>query len=280
MSFMNIEVLEKNEHKLVFVLEGLSIEMINAIRRIILTEIPVMAIDEVIILKNDSPLYDEIISHRLGLIPLTTDLEVYKLPKECECGGFGCPICQVSLTCEIKNITNKSLEIYSGDLKSNDPMIVPVSPNIPIVKIDKNDKVIIEAYAILGIAKDHVKWQAVSNCAYRFYPEIEFDEKKIKNPEEKKLIANLCPKKLFDFSDGKTLKLKEDYWKTCTLCKSCEDNCSSGAIKVTWKDKKYIFSLESDGVLPFDVILKKTFEIFNEKIDEFTSKLEEIEILE
>ena len=52
------DVLDQNEHKLVLLVEGISIEMINALRRIILTEIPVMAIDEVIILKNDSPLYD------------------------------------------------------------------------------------------------------------------------------------------------------------------------------------------------------------------------------
>ncbi|MFX1446497.1 MAG: DNA-directed RNA polymerase subunit D, partial [Promethearchaeota archaeon] len=173
---LKLEIVEQTKHKLILVIEGISIEMINALRRIMLTEIPVMAIDEVIILKNDSPLYDEIISHRLGLIPLKTDLEVYKLPQECECGGFGCPLCQVSLTCEITNNTNAPLEIYSGDLKSNDPKIIPVDPNIPIVKIDKNDKVIIEAYAILGLAKDHAKWQAVSNVAYRHYPLVEFDE--------------------------------------------------------------------------------------------------------
>ena len=52
---MNIEILEKDEHTLTFLVEGISIEMTNAIRRIILSEIPVMAIDEVIILRNDSP---------------------------------------------------------------------------------------------------------------------------------------------------------------------------------------------------------------------------------
>ncbi len=49
---MDIQILEKNEHKMVFMLEGLSVEMVNAIRRIILSEVPVLAIDEVIILKN------------------------------------------------------------------------------------------------------------------------------------------------------------------------------------------------------------------------------------
>ncbi|MHA1933412.1 MAG: DNA-directed RNA polymerase subunit D, partial [Promethearchaeota archaeon] len=165
---MDIKVLEETEQRLVFVVEGISIEIANAIRRIILSEIPVMAIDEVIVLKNDSPLYDEIIAHRLGMIPLTTDLEAYKLPQDCDCGGFGCSLCQVSLTCEVINTTNTPLEVYSGDLKSNDPQITPVDSRIPIVKIDKNNQLILEAYASLGKAKEHVKWQAVSNIFYRF----------------------------------------------------------------------------------------------------------------
>lgn len=274
---LKLEVLDQTEHKLVLLVEGISIEMINALRRIILTEIPVMAIDEVIILKNDSPLYDEIISHRLGLIPLKTDLDVYKLPQECECGGFGCPLCQVSLTCEISNTTNTPLEIYSGDLKSNDPKIIPVDPNIPIVKIDKNDKVIIEAYAILGLAKNHAKWQAVSNVAYRHYPLVEFDGNLLKNPEENRLIVKMCPEKLYGLTNNESLKLKEDYWKSCNLCMSCKNN-SNDKIKVNPKEDVYILSVESDGVLEYKVLIHQIFKIFNEKIDEFSTNLEELDI--
>ncbi|MBY8987511.1 MAG: DNA-directed RNA polymerase subunit D [Candidatus Lokiarchaeota archaeon] len=274
---LKLDILEQTEHKLVLVIEGISIEMINALRRIMLTEVPVMAIDEVIILKNDSPLYDEIISHRLGLIPLKTDLEVYKLPQECECGGYGCPLCQVSLTCEITNNTNNPLEIYSGDLKSNDPKIIPVDPNIPIVKIDKNDKVIIEAYAILGLAKDHAKWQAISNVAYRHYPLVELDEGLFKSPEEKRLIVKMCPEKLFKLTSNESLKLKEDYWKHCTLCMSCKNN-SDDKIKVIPKEDVYILSIESDGVLEYKVLISQIFKIFNEKIDEFITNLEDLDI--
>ncbi len=276
---MNLEILEKDGRKFTFVIEGISLEMANALRRIIITEIPVFAIDEVIILKNDSPLYDEILAHRLGMIPLSTNLEYYNLPQDCECGGFGCPLCQVSLTCEIDNKTNAYLVVYSGDLNSNDPNVVPVNDKIPIVKIDKNSKIIIECYAILGLAKQHAKFSAVSNCFYRFYPLIEFDESKIKDLEEKMLIAKMCPIKLFELTDDK-LKLKDDYWKTCVLCKACEENSSNDAIKVNWKDNTFIYSLESDGVLTFDTIIGKTFEIFVEKIDEFVTKLEEVEIEE
>ncbi len=274
---LKLDILEKSKYKLVLVVEGISVEMINALRRIMLTEVPVMAIDEVIILKNDSPLYDEIISHRLGLIPLKTDLDVYKLPKECECSGYGCPLCQVSLTCEVTNTTNVSLDVYSGDLKSNDPKIVPVDPFIPIVKIDKNNKVIVEAYAVLGIAKEHVKWQAVSNVAYRYYPEIKFDTNALNDSDENNLVVKMCPEKLFELASNGSLKLKDDYWKHCTLCNSCEKN-SGEKIKVSSKEDVYIFSIESDGVLDYDMLIKKVFEIYNEKIDEFVTELEELEI--
>jgi len=274
---MKLEVFENTEEKLSFIIEGASIEMVNALRRIILTEVPVMAIDEVIVLKNDSPLYDEIISHRLGLIPLKTDLSVYKLPQDCECGGYGCPMCQVSLTCDVTNTTNNPLEIYSGDLKSNDPKIIPVHSKIPIVKIDKKDKVIIEAYAILGRAKDHAKWQAVSNAAFRYFPLIEFNDKEITDTEEIEQIIKMCPEDLYSTKNGTTLKLKEDYWKTCTLCMSCA-NSSDGKIKVSHKKDANIFTIESDWFLPFNVLIKEIFRIFNGKIDEFITKLEELEI--
>ncbi|MHA1460401.1 MAG: DNA-directed RNA polymerase subunit D [Promethearchaeota archaeon] len=256
---LKLEILEQTEYKLVLIIEGISNEMINALRRIMLTEIPVMAIDEVIILKNDSPLYDEIISHRLGLIPLKTDLDVYKLPQECECGGFGCPLCQVSLTCEITNNTNTPLEIYSGDLKSNDPKIIPVDPNIPIVN------------------KDHAKWQAVSNVAYKYYPIVEINEKELKNAEENRLLVKMCPEKLFKLTSNESLKIKEDYWKYCTLCMSCEKN-SEGKIKVSSKEDVYILTIESDGVLEYKALIGKIFERFNEKIDEFVTELEKLEI--
>ena len=247
-------------------------------RRIILSEVPTMAIDEVIVLKNDSPLYDEIVAHRLGMIPLTTDLENYNLPEDCECGGFGCTLCQNSLTCEITNETNNPMVIYSKDLKSSDPEIAPVNPDIPIVKIDKGDQIILEAYAVLGKARDHVKWQSVSNVSYKYYPEISFDDSKCKNCPDKCIVSRMCPEKLYEYEGEGDPNLVKDYWKECTLCDACQNECPQEAIKVDWKPNMFIFSIESDGALPFDMLLKKTFEILKGKIEEFIVKLEEAEI--
>jgi len=87
----------------------------------------------------------------------------------------------------------------------------------------------------------------------------------------------MCPEKLFELASNGSLKLKDDYWKHCTLCNSCEKN-SDEKISVSSREDVYIFSIESDGVLDFDVLIKKVFEIYNEKIDEFVTELEELEI--
>ncbi len=277
---MELEIVEKDKYNLKLIIRDISLEMINALRRIILSWIPAMAVDEVIILKNDSPLYDEILAHRIGLIPLKTDLESYSLPSDCSCGGYGCPSCQVSLTCEVINDSKNNLIIYSGDLKTSDPNIVPVDPNIPIVKIGGGSSLIFEAYATLGRSRTHVKWQPVSNVFFRYLPIIEFDNTKCGNCPDKCIVSRMCPEKLYDFSDQKLPKLIKDPWKACTLCKACRENCPEKAIKLDWEKDTYLFFIESDGVLPFNVILRKLFEIFFAKIDEFVDKLEQIEIQE
>ena len=50
----------------------------NAVRRSV-AEVPTLAIDEVEIYKNDSPLYDEMLALRLGLVPLKTEKGNYTL---------------------------------------------------------------------------------------------------------------------------------------------------------------------------------------------------------
>ena len=66
-----MEVLENTSEKLVIRAE-ITESLANAIRRSVL-EIPTLAVDEVEIFKNDSALYDEVLAHRIGLIPLKTE---------------------------------------------------------------------------------------------------------------------------------------------------------------------------------------------------------------
>ena len=96
---MEIRVLENNKEQgnLSFILKDSNPAYTNTLRRIMIDEVPTMAIEEVEFFKNNSILYDEIIAHRLGLIPLKTDLKSYNLTDQCKCEGKGCNRCQLKM---------------------------------------------------------------------------------------------------------------------------------------------------------------------------------------
>ncbi len=159
---MKLKILEKSTDSVKIQLQGVSLAYANAIRRIALSEVPVMAIDEIVILENSSIIYDELLAHRLGLIPLKTDLSRYVLPKDCDCGNpLGCLKCRVLLVLD-SGAKESVKEILSGELISEDEAIIPVRSDIPIVKVAPGHKVKLEAYARLGTGKEHAKWQAAN----------------------------------------------------------------------------------------------------------------------
>ncbi|MEM0075734.1 MAG: DNA-directed RNA polymerase subunit D [Conexivisphaerales archaeon] len=145
------------------VVENFDIAYLNSVRRLSLSEVPVLAIDDVIILENTSPVYDEVLAHRLGMIPLVTPVDRYSLPSECDCNNpSGCPKCRVMIVLDA-SAGESPRTVYSGELICpEDKDVKPVSDRIPIVKLAPNQKVKVEAYARMGRGKDHAKWQAAN----------------------------------------------------------------------------------------------------------------------
>lgn len=153
---MELKLIENQEKKnrIIFSLSGVDIAYANTLRRIMGFEVPVMAIEDVEFRKNTSILYDEVMAHRFGLVPLTTDLKSYDMPADCKCKGAGCASCQVKLTLKATGPGT----VYTSDLKSKDPAIKPVFAKMPIVKLLEGQEVELEATAILGQGKIHSKW--------------------------------------------------------------------------------------------------------------------------
>ena len=159
---VSIDVIEADASHVRLRLRGIDRSYANAVRRIAISQVPTMAIDDVVILENSSVMFDELLSHRLGLVPLKTDLDRFNLPEDCDCKSpLGCPKCRVLLVLDVE-AQDKVRTVTSTDLVSEDPETRAISDSIPIVKLAPGQKVKLEAYARLGKGSEHAKWQATS----------------------------------------------------------------------------------------------------------------------
>jgi DNA-directed RNA polymerase subunit D len=193
---IKIQNYDKEAQKLNFITD-MPISLANAIRRSVL-EIPIMAIDEVEIMKNDSALYDEIIAHRLGLVPIKT------------------------------NVTSKETKFK---LKAKGPNVVystEISPSIgvdyklPIVILDDEQELELVANAKLGKGIDHIKYSP-GLIFYKHnldedvldFVEID-DEGKISYNEEELEVKGLSEdqvNKIKKAKESKELSFNVESWK-------------------------------------------------------------------
>ena len=159
---LSIDILEKEDQRIVVKFSNSPRQYVNALRRLSISEVPTLAIDDVIILENSSVMHDEAIAHRLGLVPLRTDLDRFVMPHDCDCKStLGCSKCRVLLVLD-SEANEKTKVVTSGELLSEDELVKPVSRDIPIIILAPSQKLKFEAYARLGVGKDHAKWQPTS----------------------------------------------------------------------------------------------------------------------
>jgi DNA-directed RNA polymerase subunit D len=268
---LEVEIIDKKEFSARLIIEGVDSAFMNSLRRIIVAEVPAMAIDEVVVIENSSMLHDEILVHRLGFIPLRTDLDSYNLPEECSCKSeLGCNLCRASLTLNVE-AQEDIKTVYSGDLTSENPNVKPVSEKIPIVKLVPGQHLKLEAYARLGKGEKHAKWQPVSLCVYKHFPKVKINEKECDSCGK---CVDVCPKRLLSISEaGNKLELRNI--TDCTMCHDCVDACpkSPPAVDVSWDKDVFVFDIESTGALPVERILHEAGKILDKKFETFSEQL-------
>jgi DNA-directed RNA polymerase subunit D len=213
-------------------------------------------------------LQDEIRAHRLGLVPLQTDLDSYNLPEECPCKSeFGCNLCRVTLAVDVE-AKDGSRTVYSGDLISENPTIKPVSDKIPILKLAKDQRIKLEAYARLGKGRAHAKWQPVSLCTYKYYPKIKISKACDACGE----CVDICPRKVLVKKGG---KIEIQDLVSCTLCHDCAKACpkETPAIEVTSEENTFIFNVESTEALPPQRIVEESLKILDNQLKELEAEI-------
>jgi DNA-directed RNA polymerase subunit D len=256
-----------------FTLAGATPAFANAFRRAMIGEVPTLAIDDVRIYDNTSAFFDEMLAHRLGLIPVKTDLSVYSTQEKCTCGGAGCPSCTVTFTLSVEGPKT----VLSSDLIPQDPMATPVYDNIPIVKLAKGQKLVVEARATLNTGRVHAKWQPTLVCGFKNHPIISTSEV----CDACGMCVDECPRNILEVT-GKKVEVIEGKLSDCSMCKLCERAClASGigeepAIAVSAEGDRYIFVVESDGSLPVKEIMDRALQYIRDQSDELERQLSEI----
>ena len=254
---MKIQILEKDERKIKFILSDATPQFANALRRIATGEVPVLAIDTVDFSANDSVLYDEVLAHRLGLVPLWFEPKDFNFRDECKCEGKGCSECEIVFVVDKKGPANVlSKDMKSADAKSAKPLL----EDIPIVELFEGQKLKAEATAILGRGREHAKWQAAK--AHYFYYPILADAKTLKpvlKPCENHAL-------LFEGSSTETKGLE-----ACKKCEKLGEN--SGELKILGDESRFIFTVESISGLSAEEIIFAAIDVLRARAKEVSKAL-------
>ena len=149
---MSLEIINENEEEVSVKIKGIPLQYANALRRICLNGVPIYAVESIDVLENSSVLADEGVAHRVGLIPLKTDLSASKDGNEND---------KIMLTLD-SGVSDETRTILSGELKSQDESIVPTSNDIPIVTLAPGQSIKFEAYARLGKGTEHARWNSAN----------------------------------------------------------------------------------------------------------------------
>ncbi|KIJ61314.1 hypothetical protein HYDPIDRAFT_116070 [Hydnomerulius pinastri MD-312] len=194
-----VRIRDLKKDRVNFVLENVDLAFANSIRRVVIADIPTVAIDMVEIHSNTTVLPDEFIAHRLGMIPLTSANcdEAIRYTRDCSCLS-GCKYCAIELRLDVVCNDNRTMEVTSNHLEvveftqdvsvdqilqegeeitkrgesfgfpvgKNDPSVPPVL----ICKIRKGQELRLRCVAKKGIAKEHAKWSPCSAVSFEYDP--------------------------------------------------------------------------------------------------------------
>jgi len=192
---MKTEIVEgwPQGHEIRILISETDSSQVNAIRRALIADVPKLAITRVDfsqgvtqdnkgeVVESVNALPDEVIAHRLAMIPIPTNLdEGLVFPEDCDnCRDVvekdkGCPMCQVLYTLSARGPSSDAEEelktVFAGDITTiSDPVfdIREEHKQIPLTVLSKGQFLEFYAFAVLGRGRDHAKWSPVAAVGFR-----------------------------------------------------------------------------------------------------------------
>ena len=237
---MKVSLLSKDEDSATFLIKGANTGLMNALRRIIVSEIPVLAIEELYVYENDSPLWDEFIAHRVGLIPLRAEYGTYSSTSE--------------VMFHLEAVGPKV--VTAGDLQPSDPSVTPVDDKIIIVKLMDGQRLRFDAKARVGTAREHAKFQA-GLASYRHVYRAEIKD------EEAVRSEGGDPEKIRKESSS-SAGLSD---ASISLLKDVEEK-QPEAVHLYKNPDQFIFYVETYGNLTLPELLRAAFDVLEQELKE------------
>ena len=254
---MRFKITELSEDKVCFDMINVDPPIANSLRRVLLAEVPTVAIEKVDLYQNTGVIHDEVFCHRLGLIPLKIEPDTMEWPDPT--GDFcSDPSSCIKLKLHVK-CTSGTRSVYSKELewipldeaqkekyKKNPPKAV--HDDILITKLRPGQEIECEMFAVKGVGKDHAKFSPVATAFYRMLPVVRFNPEKPFNKEEAKELKQLCAPDVFDIEDSGEIVVRKP--RDCTTCRACVDKFGEDRVILEKNKTHYLFEVESAGQMP------------------------------
>ncbi|KAG5439213.1 hypothetical protein PCANB_001512 [Pneumocystis canis] len=285
-------IVQRSNYEMEFDLIGIDSSIVNAFRRILMAEIPTIAIEYVFVNNNTSIIQDEILAQRLGLIPIKANPDFFTWfikPDENQepvPTDYDTVVLSLKVACSrnpkaSKNETDPekiyiNSNVYSGDIQwqpagrqaelfKNDP-IRAVNDKILIAKLRPGQEIDVTMHCILGIGQDHAKFSPVSTSSYRLLPTIHILEPIYDDDAEK--FALCFPKGVINVVlDNQNRKIaKVVNTRNDTVSREClrhdefKDKVKLGRVR-----DHFIFSIESTGIMTSEELFLKSIYVLKEK---------------
>ncbi|KAH3873133.1 DNA-directed RNA polymerases I and III subunit RPAC1-like isoform X2 [Dreissena polymorpha] len=295
-----VEIKRLTNDELEFDMIGIDAAIANAFRRILLSEVPTMAIEKVHIYNNTSIIQDEVLAHRLGLIPIKADPRLFQYKQNTEAEPTEEDTIQFELKVKCTHnpkhsgtdpddlyrdhkVTTKHMKwIPIGNqaniFKEGDIRPVHDGDNsILIAKLRPGQELDLKLFCVKGIGQDHAKFSPVATASYRLLPEITL-LKPITGQLAEKLQKCFAPGVIeIDNIDGeKKARVANPRKDTCSREVLRHDDLKD-LVKLTRVRDHFIFTVESTGILPPEVLVSQAIQILMTKCREITRELDETE---
>lgn len=299
---IKVNSVDEEAHSMEFDLVGVDPAVANALRRILIAEVPTVAIEHVFIVNNTSIIQDEVLAHRLGLVPLNIDPSLLEWKgSEDAASASNTVVLRLKVACrrgargamENDKVKSSAFEwlpagselpdetkcrftegANQGGLFEGRPAPAAVDDDILLAKLRPGQEIELEAHCIKGVGREHAKWSPVATAWYRLHPEVVLS-RRVAGEEAAALVE--AADAVFEVVQGearvKNLRTPEAEKQLERVRRLLEEERWRDTIELRKRKDHFIFTIESTGALRPEALFKQALRILVEKAGQLEARL-------